>query len=97
MSAETFTAPVPETAGGVGVDDAYGAVPLPPYSKWYCVLCPFGFTVPCRVAPVSAIGLALPVVTLGGPGPVLVVNVRSAPTSVPPAQPPQFVATMRKW
>jgi hypothetical protein len=82
------TAEVPEPRLSEVVVLPYDAVV--PYSKMDVVLAPFGFTVPFNVAPVEAMLLAAPVVTVGGHE--VVANVPSDPFVVPLT----FVATARK-
>jgi hypothetical protein len=60
-----------------------------PYSTWYVVSAPPGFTVPAIAAPDSVIADATPVVAVGFTAAAAVVKVWSAPFVVPST----FVAT----
>jgi len=87
-SADAATPLVPDPALVSDVLDPYAVVV--PYSKWYVVEAPLGFTLPFTVAVVATTGSAACVATVGFRS---VVNVWSEPVVVPAA----LVATRRKW
>lgn len=85
--AATVSVAVPEPAPFEDVRDPY--VVLVPYSKNHEVERPFGFSEPPSVADLGPTAAAAPVTAVGG---LWVVNVLSAPVTVPAS----LVATIRK-
>src|SRR3954451_7391018 len=65
MATETFFAEPPSPAPVRGVVAPYWREI--PYSKWYVVAAPFGFTRPLSVTVVVVLALTPPVVATGGP------------------------------